>query len=271
MAYFKTSDNTNIYYKISGKGLAIIFIHGFSESGDVFKIQRRALSKKYKVITYDVRGHGKSDRTNYGLTIHRLSIDLEELISYLKLKRVIVVAWSMGSSILFEYIRNFGSKKLYKICIVDKGPKMINDENWNLGLYHGKYKLEDFKIDLEMIVNDFPKFCKNFIRSMSANLNEREFKIGLEKMSKNSKEVLYSLWKSMGESDYRDLIKTIDIETLIVFGKNSILYSIETAEYLRDNIEKSKLEIFPKSGHLLILENPRKFNTVLENFISNKV
>ena len=267
MAYFRTSDDADIYYQVNGEGLAIIFIHGFSESGHVFKIQRRALSKKYKLITYDIRGHGESDRAKHGLTMERLALDLRELIIYLKLDRVTVVAWSMGVSVLFEYIRNFGPERLYKICIVDKGPKMINDENWNLGLYHGKYNAEDFKDDLNMIRYDFPAFCRKFINTMSIDLSEREFKIGLEKMSKNSKQVLYCLWKSMGESDYRDVMKDIDIDTLIVFGEDSVLYSVETAEYLRDKIDKSKLEIFSNCGHLLILEKPRKFNKLIENFI----
>lgn len=270
MAYFSTSDGVNIYYEISGEGLPVIFIHGFGESGDVFKIQKRLLSKKNMIITYDVRGHGQTDKVQYGLTMRRLSIDLKELISSLELNKVTVVAWSMGASILFEYIKNFGTEKLYKICIVDKGPKMINDEKWNLGLYQGRYKAEDFREDLEMISHDFPEFCKKFIESMSLNLNKRELKIGLEKISKNSKEVLYSLWKSMGENDYREVIKNIDVETLIVFGQDSILYSAETGEYLRDNIKKSKLEVFSDAGHLLILESPRKFSKLIENFIDSK-
>lgn len=267
MAYFRTSDNVNIYYETNGKGIPIIFIHGFSESSDIFRIQKRTLSKKYKIISYDIRGHGESDRVKFGLSMNRLSIDLKELIIHLGLDRVVIVGWSMGASILLEYIRNFGTNKLSKICIVDKSPKIINDENWNLGLYHGKYRSQDFKSDVNMIRDNFPEFCRRFIKSMSTNLSEKEFNIGLEKISRNSNEVLYYLWKSMGENDYRDTIKNIGIETLIVFGENSNLYSIETGEYLRDNIEKSKLEVFSKCGHLLILENPREFNRSIERFI----
>lgn len=267
MAYFTTSDNVNIYYEINGKGIPIIFIHGFSETNDVFRIQKRTLSKKYSVIAYDIRGHGESDKAGLDLSMKRLSLDLKELIRHLEYDRVVIVAWSMGATILLDYIRNFGTDKLYKICIVDKGPKMINDENWKLGLYHGDYKSQDFKSDLSMLIDNFPEFCKRFTQTMSTDLNEKEFKIGLEKISRNSNEVLHDLWKSMGENDYRDTIKKIDIETLIVFGENSNLYSVETGEYLRDNIKKSKLKVFPKCGHLLILENPREFNRIIEEFI----
>lgn len=270
MNYFKTTDNSNIYYEVNGDGIPIIFIHGFSESGDVFRIQKRALSKKYKIITYDLRGHGRSSSVEYGLNMKRLSMDLEELMDYLGLNKYMVVAWSMGSSVLFEYINRFGTKRLDKICIVDKSPKMINDETWDLGLYHGSYHIEDFKKDLNLLKEDFSKFSKRFTDKMSPNLGEGEFEIALEKLNKNSPKVLYELWKSMGENDYRNTLEMIDIETLIVFGGKSSLYSIEVGEYLRDNIKKSKLEIFDKNGHLLVLENPRRFNEVLVEFVDNK-
>lgn len=267
MNYFKTTDNVNIYYQVNGDGIPIIFIHGFGESEDVFRIQKRALSKKYKIITYDLRGHGKSSRVEYGLNMIRLSMDLEELMDYLGLNKYMVVAWSMGSSVLFEYINRFSTKRLDKICIVDKSPKMINDEAWDLGLYHGSYHIEDFKEDLNLLRYDFSQFNKRFTNKMSPNLSEREFEIALEKLNKNSSKVLYELWMSMAENDYRNTLKMIDIETLIVFGGKSSLYSIEVGKYLRDNIKKSKLEIFDKDGHLLLLQNPRRFNEVLDSFI----
>lgn len=269
MSYFKTSDNANIYYEINGEGIPIIFIHGFSESGDVFRIQKRVLSKLYRIITYDIRGHGKSDKVEYGLNMDRASLDLKELINHLGLDKFIVVAWSMGASILFQYIDTFDTEKLQKIIIVDKSPKMINDVDWDLGLYHGEYNMENWQDDLNLLKNNFSEFIKKFTHNMSPNLSEREFEIALVKLEKNIPKVLYEFWKSMGENDYRNTLKKIDIETLLVFGRNSRLYSIDTGEYLKNNIRKSKLEIFYQNGHLLVLENPRKFNKVLEDFISN--
>lgn len=268
MSCFNTSDNVNIYYEVNGEGIPIICIHGFSESGDVFRIQKRALAKKYKIITYDIRGHGRSDIVEYGLNMDRLSLDLEELIVHLGFSKVIVVAWSMGASILFQYINKIGTGKLEKICIVDKSPKIINDDNWELGLYHGKYNIEDLKEDLNLLRYDFHEFSKKFTSSMSSSLSDREFQIACKKMERNSPKVLYKLWQSMCESDYRDTLEKISIETLIVFGGKSKLYSRETGEYLRDNIKNSTLEIFEENGHLLVLENPRKFNKILESFIA---
>lgn len=271
MTYFYTSDSVKIYYEITGKGIPIVFIHGFGESGQVFRIQKRALSKRYKVITYDIRGHGNSDIVDYGLSMSRLALDLEEFLIHLKEDKYVIVAWSMGASVLLQYIEDFATDRLGKIVIVDKSPKMLNDHTWNLGLYQGQYRLEDWKDDLSLIEIDICKFIEKFTDRLSNDLNPREIQIAKEKMKKNSKHVLFSLWKSMGESDYRPSLKKIDIESLIVFGGRSKLYSIETGQYLRDNIKLSKLHIFEENGHLLVIENPRGFNKLLEDFIEKEL
>ncbi len=270
MQSFITSDSVNIYYEVKGEGLPIIFIHGFTENHNSFRIQQKVLSNKYKVITYDLRGHGTSDRVDYGLNMERFSLDLRELIDCLKLEKVVLVGWSMGASIIFEYISKFGLDKLSKICIVDKGPKIINDNNWNLGLYHGKYTKEDALKDLELIKKKWMEFGEQFLKIVAPDLNDYQFKIGMDKMSKNSPHVMHSMWESMVEKDYRKVLPKITTPTLIIFGGTSTLYSIETAKYLKENIKNSELIVFEDCTHLLVLENPIKFNRVLEEFISKE-
>ena len=122
MDFFITKDKAKIYYEVKGEGKPIVFIHGFTEDHNSFRIQQRVLSKKYKIITYDLRGHGISDKVNYGLNLERFTLDLRELIDYLELEDVVLVGWSMGVSIIFEYINIFGLEKISKICIIDKSP-----------------------------------------------------------------------------------------------------------------------------------------------------
>lgn len=267
MEHMVTSDNIKIYYNIKGEGIPIIFIHGFSEDHTCFRIQERVLSKQYKIITYDLRGHGQSNSGNRGLNLKRFALDLKELIDCLQLDQVNLVAWSMGASIIFEYIKSFGLEKLSKICIVDKGPKMINDSNWKLGLYHGKYTREDAEKDLNLIEDNWMGFGERFIKTMAPYFNENQMEIAREKLKKNSPNVMYSMWKSMIEKDYRNVLDKISIPTLIIFAEKSTLYSIELGEYLRDNIRDSKLIVFEDCTHLLVLENPIKFNRVIEEFI----
>ncbi|MEY8416641.1 alpha/beta hydrolase [Tissierella praeacuta] len=271
MSFFITSDNVNIYYEIKGEGFPIIFIHGFTDNHNCFRIQQRVLSKKYKVITYDLRGHGISEKVDYGLNLERFALDLRELIDYLELEGVMLVGWSMGVSIIFEYINLFGLENISKICIIDKSPKVINDSNWNFGLYHGKYNMEDALKDLKLIKNNWMDFAEKFIKVMAPYLNENQFKIAMDKMNKNSPHVMYSMWKSMIEKDYRAILDKINVPTLIIFGEKSTFYSIDTANYICSNICNSKIVVFENCTHLLVNENSIKFNSIIEEFIQHGI
>ena len=269
MDYLITSDDTKIYYRVQGSGIPIIFIHGFSENHTCFRIQQKVLSKQYKTITYDLRGHGESDRRDKGLSLERFALDLKELISFLKLEDVILVGWSMGASIIFEYIKEFGSERLSKACIIDKSPKVINDDNWKLGLYHGRYKSLDGIRDLKLIKDNWIEFGEGFINTMAPYFNDTQRQIVMEKLNDNSPNIMYSMWKSMIQKDYRNILDKIDIPALILFGEKSTLYSIEVGEYLRDNIKDSQLVIFKDCTHLLVLEKPIEFNREISEFIES--
>lgn len=268
MDYFTTSDNTKIYYKSSGKGQPIVFIHGFTATHDVFRIQEKVLSRKYKIITYDLRGHGLSNEINLEINLERLALDLKELLDYLNVDKINLVGWSLGGSIVLEYIKQFTTAKLSTICLVDMSPKAINDADWKLGLYQGNYSIEEANKDLKMIHSDWINFSSKFINAMAPHLNESNLKMALSKSRDNSSDAMYSIWKSLIHKDYRSILSIIDKPTLILIGKNSTLYSIETGLYIEKNISSSSYEVFENCTHLLVLENPIKFNRVLDDFIS---
>ena len=118
MAYFTTKDNCKIYYEEHGSGEPLIFIHGWSCNHKFFKYQTEEFAKKYRVILYDFRGHGKSDRseiTERGMNLNRFAADLHELIEYLELEEVNVVGWSMGTSTLLAYAREFKCQYIKKM------------------------------------------------------------------------------------------------------------------------------------------------------------
>ena len=134
MKTFLTSDKTEIFYNIKGSGKPIIFIHGFAARSNVFRIPQRILSKEYLTLSYDLRGHGLSRESQEDLSMEILARDLYEIIAYLKLKDVTLVGWSMGGSVIFEYINKYDCKNLEGIVIVDTGPKVVNTHDWELGL-----------------------------------------------------------------------------------------------------------------------------------------
>ena len=263
MAYFKTSDGVNLYYEVNGEGKPIVFIHGWTADQTSFAYQIESLSKDFKVVTYDLRGHGKSDRPEKGLIMNRFAVDLEELMEHLDLKDVVVVGWSMGSSIIFDYVRTYGVSRLASVCIVDMTPKLINDDEWKLGLYHGEFTVEDTFEALTTMCNNWMDFAVPFVKRTIPYLNESQLEPVYEALDTNTPHIMYSMWLAMSVNDYRDVLDKITVPTYIIYGKESTLYSEETAKYLNSKIPNSKLVPFENCTHFLVVENPKKLSEVV--------
>ncbi len=114
-----SSDGVNIAVRRWGnrRGRPIIFIHGFAQSGLAFIRQLRdvRLAEKYHLITYDLRGHGASDKPldpdayqDNRLWAH----DLRAVAASVDAERPILVAWSFGGRVVWDYLKEYGGESL---------------------------------------------------------------------------------------------------------------------------------------------------------------
>lgn len=270
MAYFLTDDNTKIYYEVQGEGKPIVFTHGWTCNHGFFKKQVPELSKRYKIITYDLRGHGDSERPENGLTMERLAKDLKNLIDHLELKDVTVAGWSMGTTIILEYVRQFGCENLSNVCFIDMTPKVIADSQWeSMGLF-GNFTHADNLNHIANVAGDWPKVIESFVPSLFASSGCRikeDMDWVFEQVRKNTPHVVVDCWASMSNQDYREELKKITVPCLITRGEESIFCTAKTTKYMEEVIPKGKAIDYPKCGHILFMEEPEMFNKDLMEFV----
>lgn len=273
MPYFITSDSCRIYYEEHGSGKPLIFIHGWACNHRFFKYQTGELYDNYRVILYDLRGHGRSDRseiTERNMTLRRLAADLRELIEYLKLDKVNAVGWSMGTSILLSYIRKYKTAHLDKLCFIDMTPKLLNDSEWKLG--HGaSMTLKKNFMFLSAMSADWDAAAERFTPNCFASdfsRNEPEYEWVLSEVKDNTPHCMVNSWISMASEDYRRVLPRIEIPVLLAYSGKGLICFPEHGEYMKDHIgDNSRLIIFPECGHCLFLEAPEKFNRELDMFL----
>src|SRR5699024_11766615 len=95
------------HYELTGKRIRIVLVNVCGAYQQIWSAQGPLLNKLgYQVLTYDHRNMGKSQRTEKGHTIERLTQDLNELTSFLKIKQAIFMGHSMGASIIFCLMKN---------------------------------------------------------------------------------------------------------------------------------------------------------------------
>lgn len=260
---FTTSDGVNLHYKLQGKGKPIVLVHGWSGNHSNFLPMLEGLSKENQVLLYDHRGHGYSDHPEWGLTLPRLAQDLEELMEHLGLEEVLLVGWSMGAMTLFDYVKQFGTKRLRGAMIVDMTPKLLNIKEWTLGLYDGSYTQADCDADLTQMFKGFDVFFSDFSKKALPYATD-ELLLDMAKLAAASGIpgpsllALCGLWHAMATADYREDLKRIDVPAKILRGGVKSLYAKETAEYMAGEIKGCEIVEFEQCTHMLMVENPKK-------------
>lgn len=263
MCTFRTKDNNIISYTDQGHGKPLIFIHGWGCDSRYFSDQVEKLKNDYRIITYDLRGHGNSKNIASGFTMAQLSQDLQSLIQYLNLKKVNLIGWSLGVLVICEYIKQFGCSNIDRICFEEMTPKLINEDGWELGFSNHYYNL----MALSSMCSDWPEFCRNFFYGMFVKGSKVPDTMGwaLQKLIESNPLPLINMWIDMSLQDYRNVLLTINIPCLLLYGKQSLLNK-NVGTYMHGQIKDSKLVYFDNASHALHLEKSDDFYNELIRF-----
>jgi non-heme chloroperoxidase len=134
MSTITTRDGTQIYFKDWGKGQPIVFSHGWPLSSDDWDAQMLFfLSKGFRVIAHDRRGHGRSSQTDAGHDMDHYADDLAALTEHLNLKNAVHVGHSTGGGEVVRYIARHGQSRVSKAVIISAVPPLMVKTGSNPG------------------------------------------------------------------------------------------------------------------------------------------
>lgn len=96
-----------MYYHVQGKGIPIVFIHPPLLTSTNFHYQVNELSKHFKVIVFDIRGHGNSSLSEVPVTYPVISHDMEQLLNHLSIDKAFICGYSTGGSIALDFLLTY--------------------------------------------------------------------------------------------------------------------------------------------------------------------
>ncbi|KRN33430.1 alpha/beta fold hydrolase [Weissella halotolerans] len=267
MAVMQTTDGTQLFYEDNGlKGHpTLIFLHGFSGNHAEFLAQQTFFTEQgYRVILLDWRNHGQSARVTYGLRISQLANDLDQVLSYLDLTSVQLVAHSMGAAVGWAYLSLYGSQRIQSIITIDQSPQGLNSTNWPYGFCGYGWQ------ELATVLQVFPK-----IKMTAHRLPDTTF----EAIRTLQAQFPFDLAANQGLlrdhliQDWRDVLSRLTVPTLLIAGAQSPLWSPQHAEVAANLVPQQlgKVAIIEQSGHLPHAEQPRIFNQVVERFLNKLI
>jgi non-heme chloroperoxidase len=272
--FLEMEDGVKIKYEINGSGKAVILIHGWTGGTGNWMYQVPELSKHFKVITYDQRGHGESGKPEKNLNLNWLARDLKTIMQKLNLKKPVAVGHSMGAAVLFEYVKVYGDQDFSGLCFIDMTPKFVCSDDWKLGM-GGALTYEGCLFLLSLLYTSAQESAESNLTmgyhrgKRFEDVDKKEVETLRQMTLSTSLSAAAAFLVSMCINDYRDVLPKIKVPVLLAYAGDSQVQTPGVGEYMKENIKNSKLVIFEKSGHLLLYEEPEKLNNELKKFIQS--
>ncbi len=269
MPYTTADDGVPIYYTDQGQGNPIFLIHGWTMNHKFFQRNIPELSRTNRVVTMDIRGHGHSGKQELNMSLRQAAKDARAIIDHLGLDDVTIVGWSMGTSLIFHYLDQYGGEKLKNAVFIDMTARLVNDGGWEHGVfgtldYAAAYALErDILEDRLTVEEAFIPAC--FANGEVPDEETKEWWIRESMLTPTG--VMVAFWTSMVAHDWRELLPRIPVPVLLCYGRaQNALYPTGIGEHLDGQIPESELVEFEESGHSPFWEEPEKFNREVARF-----
>jgi len=248
-----------LYYEIHGNGDPLLLIHGLGSSCRDWELQMEAFTTDCRVVTFDLRGHGKSGKPPGPYSIPLFAEDTAGLISSLGLGPVHVLGISLGGMVAFQLALDFPDA-VRSLIIVNSTPAMvprsIKDrvalwQRFLIVRLMGMKKMGQVLADRFLPGEDFVGLRKVFMQRWAEN-NKPAY---LEAMRAV---VGWSVLERLGE---------ISCPTLII-GSDEDYFPTSDKQTYTELIPGARLVIVKESRHALPAEKPGEFNKIVLNFLA---
>ncbi|MCY3413822.1 MAG: alpha/beta hydrolase [Candidatus Heimdallarchaeota archaeon] len=261
-------NNSTVHYQLSGEGESLVLIHGAFVSLSMWKPQMEYFSQYFRVVTYDIRGHGKTGSTPLKkYTIAQYAHDLLMLMDALEINNPIVCGLSLGGMIAQVYATKYPSR-LSALILCDTAASLtITTWDKMMRLMYPKW-LMLLSIRL-MGVTNFIKFSfwtAEKTRSMEWLGDGSIIEYEKNEMKKISKSEYLKIFGSLYDFSLQPLEK-IKVPTLILNGKFEAKSIFKHAEKMQGLIDSCEVDIIDNAGHVSNMENIDEFNQKVINFL----
>jgi pimeloyl-ACP methyl ester carboxylesterase len=242
-------NGVNIYYEVHGSGPALLLTHGFSATTEMWKPNIAALSRQYRLILWDMRGHGQSDSPDdrYRYSADLTVGDMDTLLDVCGEKQAVLGGHSLGGFMSLAY-HLLHPERVKALMLFDTGPGYKKDDaraGWN-----------------------------KRAEAMAKNFEEK----GLEALGRSA-EVLACTHRSaqglafaargmLAQRDGRVIssLESIKAPTLVLVGDKDEAYFAAT-DYMVNKIPGAKKVVIANAGHAANIDQPEAFNQAVLEFL----
>ena len=266
---FETIDadgGEQLHVRQTGSGAPILMLHGWTSSHASWAPLIKPLAGRYRLLRPDARGHGGHRLSvTREPDIKRLARDVINLLDHYEIERVAAIGHSMGALTLWQCIRDFGTERFSHLAFIDQSPKLLTDETWNGGIYgdftadHAQRMLDEFNMDFAEAVLRLIAFGLNAKARETYLRNTSGWQVIRDAVRLIDPPPAIAIWETLVDADYRDVLPTIDVPTLLAHGTASNFYTAETARYIAAHVPHARVSFYEGADHCPHMLQPERF------------
>jgi 3-oxoadipate enol-lactonase len=251
-------NSINLYYEIHGEGNPLLFIHGLGSSTVDWQAQVNHFSKTHKVIVFDLRGHGQSDKPAGKYSVKLFAEDTASLIKALSLPPVHIVGISLGGMIAL-HLAVYHAEIVNSVVIVNsvsEFPLKTMKDKFERYLRYFIVRVMGMRRMGKMLGQRlFPKPKQAALREAIAN-----------RWARNDTKAYLKSTRALFTWSVTDQLPVINCPTLII-GAEFDYFPVSDKELLASRIKNARLEIIKDSRHGTPLDQTEIFNQTVANFL----
>jgi pimeloyl-ACP methyl ester carboxylesterase len=245
-------DGVNLYYEVHGEGPVLLLTHGYSATSQMWQGQVEPLSKRFKLVTWDMRGHGRSDYPkDPGAYSEAATVaDMSALLDAVGAKTAIVGGLSLGGymSLAFHLAH---PERVRALLIIDTGPGYRSDEareGWNRNALKTAERYE----------------TEGLGRLAAGSVEMRT------STHRNAEGLALAARGMLTQRDARVIssLPTIQVPAIVIVGADDTPF-LNASDYMAAKIPGARKAVIPKAGHAANIDQPDAFNAVLLGFLAD--
>lgn len=244
-------DGVNIYYEDHGTGPAVLLSHGYSATTRMWTGQVEALKDRYRVITWDMRGHGQSDSPDDPKAYSEAATvdDIAGILNHLGIDKAVIGGLSLGGYMSLAF--NLAHPSMVRaLMLFDTGPGYKNPvgrEGWNVTAMK---RAETFEA-----------------KGLDALGGSAEVRVSQHRSAQG---LAHAARGMLAQFDSRIIqsLEHIAVPTLVLVGEKDQPF-LGATDYMANKIPGCTKVMIPEAGHAANLDQPAAFNAAVEAFLAS--
>jgi pimeloyl-ACP methyl ester carboxylesterase len=266
VSFFTTPSGLRLRLSDRGDGPeTIVLVHGWKGSHRLWDRVTALLAQRHRLVAFDLRGMGESDKPRGAYDFDELSGDLAAVIEGLGLRDVTLVGWSMGCTVALRHMER-GGAGVARLVLLNGPVKLTRTDDFAHSM--SEQQLERALTDL---VEGWPASERAFVAD---SLLKTADPIVVDWMTaialQTPLDVALAVVRQQARLDMRGAVRALTVPVLAAYSRRDPYYPVSLGEHIAASAPDGRLAVFENSAHCAPVEEPQAFVAAVESFIASR-